>query len=211
MATSGEMVLKMAQMWGINPATIESIDRVLSDAGLRSKSGRGRGAAHMTGLDISNLALAVVHGVGMKEAPTLVARVSGLARHLVRVKRTTSSPSVLDQLSEGTDWSFPMGGDELSALPLADELRRAETLGSAMAVLIDGFVAGAFNDVEALQIKVLITNRKPPARITFEGNARKVEITYGAEIPADTPPPHGVELTLDESLLMKLADIIRRA
>ena len=152
-----------------------------------------------------------VHGVGMKEAPALVARVSGLARQLVRVKRTTSSASVLDQLAEGTDWSFPMGGDELSALPLANELRRAETLGSAMAVLVDGFVSGDLNDVVGLKIKVLITNREPPARITFEGNNIKVEITYGAEIPTDTPPPHGVEMTLDQDLLMKLADIIRRA
>ena len=104
-----------------------------------------------------------------------------------------------------------MGGDELSALPLANELRRAETLGSAMAVLVDGFVSGDLNDVVGLKIKVLITNREPPARITFEGNNIKVEITYGAEIPTDTPPPHGVEMTLDQDLLMKLADIIRRA
>jgi len=39
MATSGEMVARVAELFGANVVTVESIDRALSNAGLRRKGG----------------------------------------------------------------------------------------------------------------------------------------------------------------------------
>ncbi|QCO54445.1 hypothetical protein EOK75_00580 [Pseudorhodobacter turbinis] len=209
MTTAGEMVMKTAQVFGVNPVTLESIDRALLNAGLRNKGGRGRSAAQMVGLDICNLALAAVHGVGMKEAPALVAKVSGLPRHLSRLRRQPASDSILDRLAEGTDWAFPQWHDDFSQLPLGQELMRAATLGSAMGVLVDGLAAGALNNEDHHKITVKITNNDPFARLHYEANRMELEVRYGlpdANLPA---PAFQMALTLTTDLFEQLADIIR--
>lgn len=210
MTTAGEMVMKTAQVFGVNPVTLESIDRVLLNAGLRNKGGRGRSGAQMAGLDICNLALAAVHGVGMKDAPALVAKVSGLPRHLARLRRQPASDFILDRLATGTDWSTPQWHDDFSQLPLGRELMKAASLGSAMAALVDGLAAGALNNEDGHKITVKITNRDPLARLYYEANHMQLEVTYGlpdADLPA---PAFEMTLTLTTDLFEQLADIIRR-
>ena len=45
MATPGQLVRVMAEVLFIPVETVTNYDRVLSESGMRSKSGRGRGAA----------------------------------------------------------------------------------------------------------------------------------------------------------------------
>ena len=205
------MVAKTAQVFGVNPVTLESIDRVLSSAGLRNKGGRGRSAAQMTGRDISNLALAVVHGVGMKDAPALVAKVSGLSPNQARVKRFSASNSVLDQLADGTDWSVPAWHDDFYRLPLGQELVSADSLGSAMAVIVDGLAAGVLSNEVGHDITVKITNHDPAARLYYQANGVRLEVTYRSPEADRLPPVFGMSLELKTNLFAQLADIIRKS
>ena len=72
MATPGQLVQVMAESLGIPVETVTNYDRVLSESGMRSKSGRGRGAAKVTASDAANLLIAIlgapVAGASVKEA-----------------------------------------------------------------------------------------------------------------------------------------------
>jgi hypothetical protein len=72
MATPGELVQVMADALGISEATAAQFDRQLAEAGLRSKSGRGRSAAQVTPRDAVNLLIAIcaspISGLSAKEA-----------------------------------------------------------------------------------------------------------------------------------------------
>ena len=60
MATPGQLVKTMAEALGIPAETVTNYDRVLSENGMRSKSGRGRGAAKVTASDAANLLIAIL-------------------------------------------------------------------------------------------------------------------------------------------------------
>jgi hypothetical protein len=60
MATPGELVKTTATALGIPEGTVFQFDRQLSEAGLRSKGGRGRSAAKVTPEDAANLLIAIV-------------------------------------------------------------------------------------------------------------------------------------------------------
>ena len=62
MATPGQLVRTMSEVLGISTATVGQYDRQLAEAGLRSVSGRGSGAAKMTPADAANLLIAILGG-----------------------------------------------------------------------------------------------------------------------------------------------------
>jgi hypothetical protein len=74
MATPGQLVQVMADVLGISKATVIQYDRVLSENGLRSKSGRGKSAAQVTSRDAANLLMALaaspLFGLSAKDAVT---------------------------------------------------------------------------------------------------------------------------------------------
>lgn len=73
MASPGQLVETMAAVLGLPQATVAQYDRQLSEAGLRSKGGRGRSAAKVTAGDAANLLLAIlgspVAGAAIRPAP----------------------------------------------------------------------------------------------------------------------------------------------
>lgn len=60
MATSGQLVEAMAGALNIPVATVALYDRALSEAGIRTKGGRGRSAAKMTSRDAASLLIAIM-------------------------------------------------------------------------------------------------------------------------------------------------------
>ena len=60
MATSGQLIKALSDAIGVSPRTIFLYDRILSEAGVRSKTGRGRSAAAMTSTDAANLLIATL-------------------------------------------------------------------------------------------------------------------------------------------------------
>ena len=72
MATPGELVETVAEALDIEAATVTQYDRVLAEAGLRSKGGRGTSAAKVTARDGANLLIAIMGaplaGAAVKDA-----------------------------------------------------------------------------------------------------------------------------------------------
>lgn len=74
MASPGELVETMAAAVGLPRATLVSHDRLLSEAGLRTKSGRGRGAAKVTARDAAHLLTAVLASAEVRDSVHSVRR-----------------------------------------------------------------------------------------------------------------------------------------
>lgn len=60
MPTSGQLVKAIADALLLPHSTVALYDRALSEAGVRTKGGRGRSAAQMTTLDAANLLIAII-------------------------------------------------------------------------------------------------------------------------------------------------------
>jgi len=78
MATPGQMVRRVAEALRLPEPMVVMVDRKLSEAGLRTKSGRGKSAAKMTASDIANLLVAVLGSSMMKNEVDAVAEYGAL-------------------------------------------------------------------------------------------------------------------------------------
>ena len=81
MATPGQLVQTVADMLGVPAETVTNYDRVFQ-SGMRSKSGRGRGAAKVTAQDAAYLLIAIlgspIAGASVKEAANTCRRYGSL-------------------------------------------------------------------------------------------------------------------------------------
>lgn len=78
MATRGEMVSMLADIFGLPVTAVDVADRALSEAGLRTKSSRGRSATQMSGDDVVSVAIALAGNWGVKAAASMVAQLVAL-------------------------------------------------------------------------------------------------------------------------------------
>lgn len=208
MATAGEMVARTAEVFGVNVSTLESIDRTLVVAGLRHKGGRGRSGAHMTARDISHLAIAAAHDVAMKDAATLVGKISALPRGLSRLRNLPASGDEVDMLAEGTDWSSPPSAEELEeCLPGAEFLLSEPTLGAAMTRVVDGLAPGASGSKD-VQVAISFSNRGPKATILYQVGPTQLELSYMPSKDEWIEPAVDRNFRLGTKLLRRLAGII---
>jgi len=81
MATSGALIQTVAKTCWIPEVSVGTYYKLLREAGLTSKSGRGRSAAQMSVGDVANLLIALSSGQSAKEAPAMVDRVRRFQRH----------------------------------------------------------------------------------------------------------------------------------
>ena len=82
MATPAQLIKTVAQCLGMPVATIVGYDRGLVDAGLRTKSGRGRSVATVTARDAAHLLTAILGGGQVKDSATTVQRYAATVPHL---------------------------------------------------------------------------------------------------------------------------------
>ena len=138
MATPGQLVRIMAETLGVPAETVTNYDRVLSENGMRSKSGRGRGAAKVTAGDAANLLIAImgspIAGASVKEAANTC--------------RTYGSLPKLGHVS-GT-----MGFAKLG-LPTLDELPSEHTLHEGISALINSATKGEHYRIPRYSIRGL--------------------------------------------------------
>ena len=128
MATPGQLVQAMADVLGIPAVTVAVYDRQLSEAGLRTKSGRGTSAAKVTSTDIANLLMAIlgspVFGPSIKTAAQTCEKIG--------------SSYIID----GTDNLETFSKIELKTLAA---LPKRHTFREAFVAIIDGAVSGAIH------------------------------------------------------------------
>lgn len=124
MATPGDLVKAVASALGVPETTVIQYDRHLAEAGMRSKSGRGKSAARVTPRDASNLVIAIaaspVSGPSVKEA-----------------SNTCKTYASLTFRAEDSVQRFSKLG-----LPALDQLPPTHTLGDAISSLIASAAAG---------------------------------------------------------------------
>jgi hypothetical protein len=79
MATPGQLVECIAAALNVQKATVVLYDRVLAEAGLRSKGGRGKSAAKVTAVDAANLLIGIAGSpASIGSAAEAVKQFSGL-------------------------------------------------------------------------------------------------------------------------------------
>jgi hypothetical protein len=125
MATPGQLVQTMADALGIPVETVTNYDRVLSENGMRSKSGCGRGSAKVTAGDAANLLIAImgspIAGASVKEAANTCRNYGSM-----RASR-----------NEGSTHDFAKVN-----LKVLDELPKKHTLYDAISALIQSAAKG---------------------------------------------------------------------
>jgi hypothetical protein len=194
MATPGMLVQVMAETLGIPAPTVTQFDRVLSENGLRSKSGRGTSAAKVTAKDAANLLIALmaapVQGVAVRDA-AVTCRIYGKLRVI--------SPSVSNNYAaKPKDFANFVGFKSLKALPAA-----RYNFSQALEAIIAGAASGsgeffrftsmsdagrtAWNDDPDRMFRITVRRPFPwasfavlhaieePARIVFAGTRPPVE------------------------------------
>lgn len=213
MATSGEMVAKVADLFEVHEATIESIDRVLSEAGMRTKGGRGRSAAIMSGADVVNLSIAVILGVGMKDAPGAVAKIIRMQRQNATLQWRPDPQKPLTLLDEqvGQYKLHPATAENLTEFPVAAALLDAKNIGEGLAALVNGMVAGEFEGAGDMMLNVQMTSIGPSATIFYATRAGILRVHYQTTGPEAERPVFERRFKLDEALIQRLAGVIRPA
>jgi hypothetical protein len=97
MATRGEMVNMLANTFNMTVTAVDVADRALSEAGLRTKSTRGRSATQMSADDIVNDAIALAGNWGVKAAAPMVARLIEMPLEGGRVQGYSASDDMPDE------------------------------------------------------------------------------------------------------------------
>lgn len=204
------MVKAVAEVFDLHESKVETFDRRLSEHGLRSKAGRGRGAAQMVSLDVVNLAFAVLSGVGMTDVAAATAAITSLKRGSVLTRWVPMSDEPLDQLAEGTDWHFP-DPEELNEFPLSADLVRSNTFGEAVTLYVDAMAADRFTLSKNVVLTMTIMNKVPSATLVWRVGRSVLKVTFNSVSTADKKPEFDVATTMHGTTLEKLASIIRPA
>ncbi len=200
----------MADLFDVNAVTVESIDRSLSNAGLRRKGGRGRSAAHMTGQDVTHLAFALILESGMKDAPEKVGKVSRMLRQRATVQWRQNPDMPPSSLAEQVEQyqEHPAADVDLGVFPGGAALVAAETLGEGVAVLVDAMADGMFETLDDVALNLQMWNTGPSARLAYATRAGVLRTYYEATGPETDRPIYERSFKLDEALLRRFAGII---
>lgn len=200
----------MADLFDVNAVTVESIDRSLSNAGLRRKGGRGRSAAHMTGPDVTHLAFALILESGMKDAPEKVGKVSRMPRQQATVQWRPDPDLPLSALAEQVEQyqEHPAADADLGVFPGGAALAAAETLGEGVAVLVDAMADGGFEALDDAALNLQMSNIGPSARLAYATRAGVLRLRYEASGPEAERPIFERRFKLDEALMRRLAEVI---
>jgi hypothetical protein len=162
MATPGQLVQTMAEALGIPAETVTNYDRVLSENGMRSKSGRGRGSAKVTAADAANLLIAImgspIAGASVKEAANTC--------------RTYGSLPVV---------GFALGTVNFAkvGLKMLDDMPKKHTLRDGITALIDSATRGGHLKRGARRYQydrlcsVRLAGPRPWAGIYVEGDGKE--------------------------------------
>ena len=206
MATSGEMVSAVAEVMGVTVSKVETLDRRLSENGLRTKGGRGRAAAHMSALDVTNLVFAVMSGAGMTEAPGATEKMTNLKRSLVSTNLKLTSDG-MGGFTEGAGWRFSEPA-ELDLFPVGPSLASSKTFGEAVAVMLDAMAAEQVKLSDDVVLTLKFSTDGPDASLALKVRENRLRVQFLTARADRETPVVKQELTLDGAVLQRLAHLI---
>jgi hypothetical protein len=179
-----QMIEGIAEIFGLPWRTVEALDRVLAEAGLRSRTAGGRAPNAVTGADIFLVAVAAQNGWSLKDTPEQVREVSSLAFvTAISEKLGTGPHGELMYLADHQPL-VPSDLDRSSAIvairypPKVVQIR--PTLGATMGVVIERY--GDESGPESASVDV---KRKPlRAEVVFwaSGKSERYTAAYGQPI-----------------------------
>lgn len=176
MANSTQMAVEVAALLGVELTTVESISRALQESQLRTPGGRGRGAAAMTPLDIFHVTLPLMAGVGMRDAPNFVRKVSSLP--LVRGYVDYGPGGQVEFSSYSQSSAVSMLAWRRKSNPLKDM-----DIGQPFGSVIASWIKGQFDDVtrwkEDGSLTIEVSNMGPLARFRFEEVPLRIDLQFG--------------------------------
>lgn len=211
MATAGEMVIGVAETFSVGPSMVDGLDRVLLGAAMRRKSGRGLSAAKMAGLDVVNLSLAVILGAGMKDAVEMVSKVTRMPLQKATVQWRPDVGISLSALAEQVDQyqEHPAAQADLHMFPAGAELVQAPTMGQGLAAVVDAMAADEFRDLTEMALNLQMSSFGPSARLAYSTRQGVLRLHYETLGPEAERPVFERRLKFDETLLRRLAEVIR--
>lgn len=125
MAGPPELVKTMAEALGMPAATLTVYDRCLSEAGLRSKHGRGRGASTVTARDAAHLLTAVLASPLVKDSVHSVERYAATCARRSEVGGGFANLGIAELAALTERSSFVDGLEALFAAVASGSLRAA--------------------------------------------------------------------------------------
>lgn len=107
MTTPGQLVQGMATALGLPKETVTVFDRHLSEAGFRTKGGRGRSAARVTARDAANLLVAILMSFEIADAPKMIEIASYMVVEKIDLRHNYSNVyQQMKQLAEKDNANF---------------------------------------------------------------------------------------------------------
>lgn len=192
MATPGELVATMAEALGVPAKTIVVHDRNLVVAGLRSKSGRGRGAAHVCARDAAHLLTAILGSGLVRESVETVKRYAETVLH-----RDTSTSGGFRGTGIKSLAKLPAGHSFVDAVEalfasaaegeIAEEASRRIGATGSGTVVVPGLIEIAvmtprtvgeirlagLDDAKTVSVRYALTQRQSPAALMKSAAQRK--------------------------------------
>jgi hypothetical protein len=182
MATPAELMEVIAGSLGLPVATVVGFDRHLTDAGLRTKVGRGRSVAQVTARDAAHLLTAILGGGQVKDAAETVRRYRRTEPHHATSSRGGFGKSgVAELMALAVHHSFV---DALEALIVAltreDDSKGAAITGRSMkgpmrswSIEVAALTPGTVGDIRITNANGRTTNVRYALPYPFTGRSRK--------------------------------------
>jgi len=203
MSTRAEIMAELATIFDRPKSSVDAIDRVLTDAGLRTRAARGRAAQAMSAEDFANVTIGLMGGWSLRETPLMVARLGGL--------ELVGGEMVEFDLGEDGEMMGIQGSADLTAYQILEsnlpilyprkQLPMARTLTGALASLLERVPALA-------DLEICLLTLYPEtggALLEFRLGPRRYTLRFGA---GDRLPPAGV---FHSTLVLRTAGLKRIA
>lgn len=203
MANSTNMALALATIFDLSLMTVEGISRALSQAGLRTDGGKGRGASRMKGRDTLNISLALAGRVGMKAAPAFVSSIIDM--------ELTRGMLLQDDQLVWTPGDQPAQGSVLSLMKqdLLPGVRAKSTLGEFIGNWIDGMYEAAlpWKDEGDAVLQIRLNAQQSKFALDWAGN--RLELQFAApDADPNAAPAWESMIILNGQLFQKLVKIV---
>lgn len=98
MSTRAEIMAELATIFGRPKSSVEAVDRVLTDAGLRTRAARGLAAQAMSAENFANVTIGLMGGWSLRETSVVVERLGGLLEFRLGPRRYTLRFGAEDRL-----------------------------------------------------------------------------------------------------------------
>lgn len=208
MATPGQLVEAFSEALGLPESMVRAHDRVLSEAGLRTKTGRGASAARMSSEDASWLLISLMSGCMAKDAAVYAKKFADLI-NIYHAHTLSEGPREQVFLS----YKVPFSSGNLE-LELVDQLRHGHSLYEMLDALLFASQSGRLEEAVSgrkartdpfgmvpqsgwgLGVRLSGPNRKAEVRISCDGEATTAFYAKGVgEAPPATDWTHSVTIS----------------